>query len=70
MTLESGYMETPEKDVNIFDVKVKQQDRAKVDKKDYTAPSLKTLGRLNTVTLGGSIGIGDSGDEYNTRATS
>ena len=63
-------METPEKDVNCVDIKVKQQDRAKLDKKDYTAPSLKTLGRLNTVTLGGSIGFGDSGDPYNTRSTS
>jgi len=58
-------METSEKNVNGFDVKVKQQDRAKLNKKDYTAPSLKTLGRLNTVTLGGTPGIGDSGNPLN-----
>ena len=56
-------METSEKDVNGFDVKVHQQGRAKLNKKHYTAPSLKSLGRLNMVTLGGSPGLGDSGSE-------
>ena len=54
-------MESSEKNVNGFDVKVRQQDSAKLNKKDYKAPSLKSLGRLNTVTLGGSPGRGDSG---------
>jgi len=58
-------METSEKNVDRFDVKVKQQGGAKLDKKYYTAPSLKTLGRLNTVTLGGTPGLGDSGDPLN-----
>lgn len=56
-------MEKSDKNVNGIDVKVKQQSRAKLDKKYYTAPSLKSLGHLNTVTLGGSPGIGDSGSE-------
>lgn len=29
--------------------------------KSYTTPKLKILGKLSTVTLGGSVGIGDSG---------
>ena len=58
-------METSEKNVNGFDEKAIQQGRAKLNKKEYTAPSLKTLGRLNTVTLGGSPGRGDSGNVNN-----
>ena len=58
-------METSEKNVNGFDEKAIQQGTAKPNKKHYAAPSLKSLGRLNTVTLGGSPGIGDSGSETN-----
>ena len=30
-------------------------------KKNYAKPALKTLGKLSTLTLGGSAGIADSG---------
>ena len=55
-------MEKSDKNVNGIDVKVKQQGRAKLDKKYYASPSLISLGRLSTVTLGGSPGGGDSGN--------
>ena len=31
------------------------------NRKTYVTPSLKSLGELSIVTLGGSVGIGDSG---------
>jgi hypothetical protein len=58
-------MESSEKSVKVCGVKLKQQDSAKPNKKHYAAPSLKSLGRLNTVTLGGSPGRGDSGNVNN-----
>jgi hypothetical protein len=62
-SLESEYMETSEKNVNGIDEKEIKQGRTKLDKKHYTAPSLKSLGRLNSMTLGASLGLGDSGNE-------
>jgi len=59
--MKSENMEKSEKNVDSFDERVKQEDRAQLNKKDYASPSLRSLGRLSTVTLGGSPGIGDSG---------
>jgi len=59
MTMMNENMEISEKNVDSFDERVKQKDRAQLNKKDYAAPSLKSLGRLSTVTLGGSPGTGD-----------
>ena len=59
--MKSENMETSEKNVDSFDKRAKLVNRAKLNKKDYASPSLRSLGRLSTVTLGGSPGIGDSG---------
>lgn len=34
--------------------------------KKYYSPELKQLGKLNTVTLGGISGVGDSGGDFDT----
>ncbi len=57
----NGNMKISEKNVDSFDKRAKLGGRVQFNKKVYAAPSLKSLGRLSTVTLGGSPGIGDSG---------
>ena len=54
-------MKISEKNMSCFEERAKLKDTAKLGKKYYTSPSLKSLGELSIVTLGGSIGSGDSG---------
>ena len=58
--MKSENMEKSEKNVDSFDERVKQGGRVQLNKKDYASPSLRSLGRLSTVTLGGTPGTGDS----------
>ena len=58
--------------MNLVDKNVTQQfssndangidGRTDKDSKPYSTPDLKLLGKLSTVTLGGSPGVGDSGN--------
>ena len=40
----------------------KQIETPSNDKKQYVKPTLKPLGDIRDVTMGGSVGIGDSGN--------
>ena len=65
MTMMNENMKISVKNVDSSDERAKLEDRVQLNKRDYAAPSLKSLGRLSTVTLGGTSGIGDSGNAAN-----
>jgi len=46
----------------ITDTKVSTQESLKSNKKDYKKPQLKSYGKLKDITLGGTLGLHDSGN--------
>ena len=54
-------MEMKEKQINFIEESAQLQSTVQQRKKAYMSPELRSLGKLSTVTLGGSTGSGDSG---------
>jgi len=60
--MKNGNMEMKAKKINFIEESAQRQSTAQQRKKAYVSPELRSLGRLSTVTLGGTPGIGDSND--------
>jgi len=59
--MKNGNMEMKAKKINFIEESAQLQSTVQQRKKVYVSPQMRSLGKLSTVTLGGSPGVADSG---------